>query len=134
LLAQAGGFVVAGENYGQGSSREHAASAEMFLGVHAVIAKSFARIHEANLVNFGIDPFKFETSHDYKVIRQEDTLQLRGARAGFEAEEKTLTCYNTTAKRRFQIRCDLSKRSWQVIVAGGLLNYARLMTRDSERT
>lgn len=125
-----GGFVVAGENYGQGSSREHAASAPMFLGVRAVIAKSFARIHEANLVNFGIVPFMFETSHDYEEIRQGDTLQIRSVRASLEAGEKTLTCHNTTAQRKFQIRCDLSKRSRHVVIAGGLLNYTRLMTRD----
>lgn len=125
-----GGFVVAGENYGQGSSREHAASAPMFLGVRAVIAKSFARIHEANLVNFGIVPFTFETPHDYGEIRQGDALQLRNVRASLEADEKTLTCHNTTAQKRFQIRCDLSKRSRQVLIAGGLLNHTRLMTRN----
>jgi len=125
-----GGVVVAGENYGQGSSREHAASAPMFLGVRAVIAKSFARIHEANLVNFGIVPFTFETSHDYEEIRQGDTLQFGNVRAGLEADQKVLTCHNTTAQKRLQIRCDLSKRSMRILIAGGLLNHIRLINRD----
>lgn len=125
-----GGFVIAGENYGQGSSREHAASAPMFLGVRAVIAKSFARIHQANLVNFGIAPFTFESSHDYDEIHQGDVLQLRNVRADLEADQKTLRLHNTTAQKKLQIRCDLSKRSRQILIAGGLLNHTRLMTRD----
>lgn len=127
-----GGFIVAGENYGQGSSREHAASAPMFLGVRAVVAKSFARIHLANLVNFGVIPFTFETLRDYEEIHQGDALQMRGVRATLEADKKTLACRNTTAEKSFQIHCDLSRRSRQVVMAGGLLNYIRLKARDGK--
>jgi aconitate hydratase len=125
-----GGFVVAGKNYGQGSSREHAASASVLLGVRAVIAKSFARIHEANLVNFGIAPFTFESSQDYEEIHQGDMLQFTNVRADLEADEKILTFHNTTAQKKFQIRCDLSNRSRQILIAGGLLNHTRLKTRE----
>jgi len=115
-----GGFIVGGENYGQGSSREHAALAPRFLGVKAVIAKSFARIHLANLVNFGIVPLTFADKKDYGAIEQGDTLQLdtRGL-----ADKMCLK--NATKKTEITVVLDLSDRDKEVIRAGGKLAAVR---------
>lgn len=79
-----GGFVVGGENWGQGSSREHAAIAPMYLGVKAILAKSYARIHESNLINFGIAPLRFADPRDYESVQQGDELEMSGLRAAIE--------------------------------------------------
>ncbi|TLN00791.1 aconitate hydratase, partial [bacterium] len=119
--AAGGGFVVGGQNYGQGSSREHAALAPMYLGVKAVITKSFARIHRANLINFGILPLTFVDEADYDKIEQGDRLEL-AAGALSDAE---LTVKNVTRGTEFKVRHDLTERQAAIVLAGGLLNYTK---------
>jgi aconitate hydratase len=115
-----GGFIVGGENYGQGSSREHAALAPRFLGVKAVIAKSFARIHLANLVNFGILPLIFVNKQDYACINQGDMLQIDTKTLG-----SSMCLKNSTRKTEIQVESDLSDRDIDVIRAGGKLAAVR---------
>ncbi|MBS4032572.1 MAG: aconitate hydratase [Clostridiales bacterium] len=119
-----GGLVVGGHNYGQGSSREHAALAPMYLGIKAVLAKSFARIHRANLVNFGILPLTFVNEDDYEAIGQDDLLELTGVRSLLTAGNK-LQLTNRTTGKAFKARHDLSGRQAAIILDGGLLNYTR---------
>jgi aconitate hydratase len=117
-----GGFIVGGENYGQGSSREHAAIAPRYLGVKAVIVKSFARIHLANLVNFGILPLVFENQADYDAITQGDRLVL---------ETRTLTegapteVVNETTGRSIPVRTPVNEEDLQITLAGGRLSYIK---------
>ncbi|MGD2175462.1 MAG: aconitate hydratase [Candidatus Brocadiaceae bacterium] len=118
-----GGFVVAGENYGQGSSREHAALAPMYLGLKAVIAKSFARIHKANLVNFGILPLVFEAVADYDRVSQGDVLAVPGARQGVETG--TLMVRDRATGLEFRVRTELSEREREILLVGGRLNLIR---------
>ncbi|MGF3521809.1 MAG: aconitate hydratase [Candidatus Bathyarchaeia archaeon] len=115
-LQKAGGFIIGGENYGQGSSREHAALAPKYLGVKAVIAKSFARIHLANLINFGILPLTFADKQDYDGIAQGDLLELDTAKL-----ERALTVKDTTIGLSFQVELDISDLDRAVIQAGGKL-------------
>ena len=119
-----GGLIVGGDNYGQGSSREHAALAPMFLGVRAVITKSFARIHYANLINFGIPPLTFANPADYDRITQGDILEIGNV---IETLQKggLLKARNQTKGFEFELRCDLSPSSTAVLIEGGLLNYTR---------
>ncbi|HEV2494928.1 MAG TPA: aconitate hydratase [Terriglobia bacterium] len=119
-----GGFIVGGANYGQGSSREHAALAPMALGVKGVIAKSFARIHGANLVNFGILPLTFANETDYDRVKPDDRLEIPEARARLAAGEP-LTVKNVTQGYEFPVRYALSERQRRVLGAGGLLNFVR---------
>lgn len=119
-----GGFVVGGHNYGQGSSREHAALAPMYLGLTAVITKSFARIHWQNLINFGIVPLTFVDEADYDAVDQGDRLAIADIRDGI-AGGRELTVRNETKGTEFRVRHDLSERQVEVILAGGLLNYTR---------
>ncbi len=119
-----GGFVVGGENYGQGSSREHAALAPMYLGVRAVIAKSFARIHRANLINFGIMPLVFANPADYDAIDRDDELWISGLPEVLFRNEP-FAVQNVTKKTSFLVRHNLTAREAQVLAAGGLLNYTR---------
>ncbi|MGD1158300.1 MAG: aconitate hydratase [Terriglobia bacterium] len=119
-----GGFVVGGCNYGQGSSREHAALAPMYLGVQAVIAKSFARIHCANLINFGILPLVFENEADYDRVDQGDQLEINGMQQALASGE-FLTVKNVTQGYEFRAKHNLSERQRQILLAGGLLNYVR---------
>jgi aconitate hydratase len=115
------GIIIGGENYGQGSSREHAAMAPMFLNVKAVIAKSFARIHKANLVNFGILPLEFENPGDYESIEQGDSLTVGNVKRGVETGAP-LEVRNETKNSVFRVRCDLSGRFKEIVLAGGRLN------------
>jgi aconitate hydratase len=119
-----GGFVVGGENYGQGSSREHAALAPMYLGLRAVFAKSFARIHRQNLINFGILPLVFVDANDYAALAQGDRFSISDVRRALR-EGNTLTVKNLTKQKEFTVRHDLSARQKEIILAGGLLNYTR---------
>ena len=119
-----GGFIVGGENYGQGSSREHAALAPMYLGVKAVIVKSFARIHRANLVNFGILPLTFADPADYEKVNLGDELEITSTRESFSTSE-TLTVVNKTSGVTFKVRHDLTSRQLDIIIAGGMLNYTK---------
>jgi len=116
-----GGFVVGGENYGQGSSREHAALVPMYLGVKAVIAKSFARIHKANLVNAGILPLVFADPADHDGLVQGDHLRIENVR-DLIREGRPVTVLNETQDRHFQATYDLSDRQVDALLAGGLLN------------
>ena len=119
------GIVVGGSNYGQGSSREHAALVPLYLGVKAVIAKSFARIHAANLINAGIVPLTFEKDADYDGIDQMDELHLPEIRKAI-AEGGEIVVENLTKGTKFPVRCELSKRQREMLLAGGLLNYTKL--------
>ncbi len=117
------GLVVGGINYGQGSSREHAALAPMYLGIKAVLAKSFARIHHTNLVNFGIIPLLLESPADYERLQQDDILHLEKVPEQLEQGRVKLT--NRTRGYRFTAVHRLSQRQLRIIRAGGLLNLMR---------
>ncbi len=119
-----GGFVVGGVNYGQGSSREHAALAPMYLGIKAVLAKSFARIHWTNLVNFGILPVTFAAEQDYEAVAQEDRLEFPDIRQRLE-EDQPLVVRNLSKGTTIPVTHTLSTRQRQMILAGGLLNYIK---------
>jgi len=120
-----GGFIVGGENYGQGSSREHAALAPMYLGVKAVLAKGFARIHRANLVNFGILPLTFADPADWDTIRAADLLDMPDVRKHLEDGDPELVVENRTQGRSFKVRHGLTKRQIGIVLAGGMLNYIK---------
>lgn len=117
-----GGFLVGGINYGQGSSREHAALAPMYLGVKAVIAKSFARIHRSNLVNFGILPLTFTDENDYLVLDQGDSLELVDIKKQLKPGG-ILVVHNRTKNKEIKVTHLLSSREIDILFAGGLLNY-----------
>ena len=119
-----GGFIVGGSNYGQGSSREHAALAPLQLGVRGVLAKSFARIHMANLINSGILPMTFVDEADYDRIKDGDVLVLENAREQIKAGDE-LTLKNITANTTINVKVALSERQVEIMLAGGLLNYTR---------
>ncbi len=120
-----GGFIVAGHNYGQGSSREHAALAPSYLGVKAVIAKSFARIHRANLTNFGVLPLALVDESEYEHLDPGDELEIPGVRTLVERSESDIEVINHTKSRRFMTRIELSDRLRKLLVVGGLLNAVR---------
>jgi aconitate hydratase len=122
---QGGGFVVAGQNYGQGSSREHAAMAPMYLGVKAVIAQGFARIHLQNLANFGIAPLTLEDPTEYEQLEQGDDLELANLTTLLEAGQDRFEIVNHTRDRRVAVRLELGARHRQIMLAGGLLNFVR---------
>jgi aconitate hydratase len=117
-------FIVAGENYGQGSSREHAALAPMYLGLKVVIAKSFARIHFNNLLNFGIIPLIFKDKNDYKRIDQGDILAIKNIRNIIQ-NEKTIIINIQNKGIKVETIIDLSPRLRSILLAGGLLNYVK---------
>lgn len=123
--ANGGGIIVAGENYGQGSSREHAALAPMYLGIKAVAAKSFARIHLANLINFGILPLTFANPQDYDDIAEMDTLRI----AGLDALEagKPVFMENLSSGQVYEMVPMISEADIPVLQAGGTLNYIAKM-------
>jgi aconitate hydratase len=124
-----GGVIVGGENYGQGSSREHAALCPMFLGVKAVLAKSFARIHEANLVNFGILPLTFENNEDYDDIEQGDELEIPDVKKAIEQGKKELVVKNKTKNSEYKVKHGMTGTEMHVMLKGGLLNYVREKAR-----
>ena len=117
------GIIVGGSNYGQGSSREHAALVPMYLGIRGVIAKSFARIHIANLINSGILPMTFENPEDYDKLNQDADLTITGIVSGM-AEGK-LTVTDRTTGNQFNVLCSLTERQRAILLAGGLLNYTK---------
>lgn len=117
------GIIVGGSNYGQGSSREHAALVPMYLGIRCVVAKSFARIHVANLINAGILPLTFENPADYDALQPGAQLRIDGIRAGMAAGSLMLT--DTTAGRSYPVVCSLTERQQAILLAGGLLNYTK---------
>ncbi|EPR11905.1 aconitate hydratase [Ruminiclostridium papyrosolvens] len=123
--ANGGGFIIGGSNYGQGSSREHAALAPLQLGIKGVIAKSFARIHMANLINSGIIPMTFENEADYDKIDMNDELTIDNAIEQVKNAD-TIVVKNLTKNTQFNAKVTLSDRQVQMILAGGLLNYTKV--------
>lgn len=118
-----GGIIIAGSNYGQGSSREHAALAPMYLGVKAIIAKSFARIHHANLINFGILPLRFANEEDYDRICEDDVLMITNIHA-LQCDQPFIV-ENRTRRFRFTCTHTLSQLDIDTLLAGGTLNYIK---------
>ena len=118
------GVIVGGSNYGQGSSREHAALVPLYLGIRAVLAKSFARIHCANLVNAGILPLVFEDRRGYDGIDQMDELEFANLREAVSSGEE-VTVFNRTKNTSFRAQVPLSERQRKIVLDGGLLNYTR---------
>ncbi len=123
--AEGGGIVVGGANYGQGSSREHAALAPMHLGLKAVLAKSFARIHRSNLINFGIAPLVFDNETDYDKIKQGDSIRIRGLRQALENGQDEVEVENLSKGESYKARHGLSERDAAILLAGGKLNYTK---------
>jgi aconitate hydratase len=117
-------FIVGGQSYGQGSSREHAAICPMHLGVKAVFARSFERIHAANLVNFGILPLLLKTEEDHSALKVGHELEIVNP-CGSLAPGVALTAINHTTGREFEVGHDLSRRDIEIVLAGGLLNWIR---------
>ncbi|WP_026368171.1 aconitate hydratase [Aminiphilus circumscriptus] len=130
-VAAGGGLIVGGCNYGQGSSREHAALAPRHLGVKAVLAKSYARIHRKNLINMGIAPLVFDEEGDYDRIKQGDFLSAEGLYAAVEAG--VLLVRNETRNEMYRIRLPLLPLEKELLQAGGALNHARICLRERER-
>jgi len=117
------GLVVGGENYGQGSSREHAALAPRYLGVEVKLVKSFARIHKANLINFGIVPLTFADPQDYDRVEQGAEVVIAGLRDALLGGAERITV--EVDGKAVEAVIDLSKRHREILAAGGLLNWAR---------
>ena len=118
-----GDIMVAGVNFGCGSSREHAALVPMYLGIRCVVAKSFARIHVANLINAGILPLTFENPDDYDALQPGARLRIDDIRTGMAAGKLTLT--DTAAGKSYPVVCSLTERQQAILLAGGLLNYTK---------
>ena len=116
--------IIGGTNYGQGSSREHAALAPLYLGVKAVITKSFARIHMANLVNAGILPLTFANEADYDKIAQSDNIIIKDVKGQMEKGD-VIIAENATKGFTFELLVSLSDRQKEMLYAGGLLNYTK---------
>lgn len=127
--ATGGGIIIGGENYGQGSSREHAAIAPMFLGIQAVVAKSFARIHRSNLINFGIIPLVFKNMEDYGGIEKGDRLLLRDLKISL-AGSQSYVIRNLSSDYSFEVSSNLNEREKEIIIAGGLLPNTRTHIMD----
>ncbi|HYH56508.1 MAG TPA: hypothetical protein VD772_07855, partial [Anseongella sp.] len=124
-----GHVVVAGENYAQGSSREHAAIAPRYLGQVAVVAKSYARLGWQNLVNFGIVPFEFAHAIDYDTIEQGDLIRLEGIRENL-IHNRTQIAHNLTRDKQYELKHNLSERQVRVLTAGGVINYFSMPAVD----
>lgn len=121
--SRGGGIIVGGANYGQGSSREHAALVPLYLGISAVVVKSFARIHKANLINAGILPLEFANADDYDKINLNDDLVLENIRECIE-NDKPIYLTNRTTSEKILLTCEITTREREMILAGGLLNFA----------
>ena len=124
-----GGFIIAGSNYGQGSSREHAALVPLYLGIKAVVAKSFARIHMANLINNGILPLTFKDENDYNLISQGDALEIPEI-AEIIKNNGSIVVKNLSNGEDIAVDISLSDRQRSIILAGGLLNFTRLNSEE----
>ena len=118
-----GGIIIGAENYGQGSSREHAALAPMYLGIQAVIARSFARIHRSNLINFGILPLIFDNPDDYGKIGQGDVLKIRDIKRSFEGAQR-FEVEDLNNNETVICVSNFNEREKDIISSGGLLSYA----------
>ncbi|MBQ2920963.1 MAG: aconitate hydratase, partial [Oscillospiraceae bacterium] len=121
--AAGSGIIVGGSNYGQGSSREHAALVPMYLGIRCVIAKSFARIHAANLINAGILPLTFADPRDYDAIEPDTQLYIYNIEEGMKNGSLTVT--DQVHGFHFTVKCDMTDRQRAIVMAGGLLNYTK---------
>lgn len=121
--ANGGGIIVAGENYGQGSSREHAALLPLFLGIKAFVAKSFARIHRSNLINNAILPLVFESENDYEKISEFDDIKISNMEKSIETGEFILE--DLTKNIKIKLKGDFSDREKEILLEGGYLNYAK---------
>ena len=119
---EGGGVILGGTNYGQGSSREHAALVPLYLGVKAVIAKSFARIHVANLINFGIIPFTLENPDDYELLTEGETISIDGFRDAIASSDSVTL---KTVTKEVKLTLTLTERQRKILLAGGLLNYTK---------
>lgn len=119
-----GGFIIGGTNYGQGSSREHAALVPLYLGIKAVLAKSFARIHQENLVNNGIIPLIFRNPEDYDNVKEMDELLIEDAI--FQVKSRTIKLKNLTKGKEYKMLLNITARQKEIIVQGGLLNLVKL--------
>ena len=120
--ANGGGVILGGHNYGQGSSREHAALVPLYLGVKAVIAKSFARIHVANLINFGIIPMTLKNESDYEKINEGDQIYIENFRMAVSGSD---TAYLNCSGEKIELCLNLSDRQREILLAGGTLNYTK---------
>ena len=120
-----GGIILGGENYGQGSSREHAAMVPQYLGIRAVIAKSFARIHVANLINFGIVPFTLDCEADYDLIDEGDEIEIVGFKKAVGGSN-TARLFNISKNISVPLRLSLTERQRDILLFGGMLEYTRL--------
>ena len=127
-----GGFIVGGENHGQGSSREHAALAPMYLGVKGVIARSFARIHKSNLINFGIIPFEFQNASDFELLTQGTPITIENVVSSLKKGNKIME--SIADKNKIMLKVDLTPRQREVLIAGGLLNYIRSTQQQKSRS
>ena len=127
--AEEGGIIIAGSNYGQGSSREHAALVPLYLGIKAVVAKSYARIHCANLANAGIIPLEFTDESDYDKIDQMDDLCLPHIKEELQ-KGCGVTMENLTKGTSYKLTAVLTERQQQMVLAGGLLNYTKTAGRE----
>ena len=123
--AKGGGIILGGQNYGQGSSREHAALVPLYLGVKAVIAKSFARIHMANLINFGIIPITLKNESDYDKISEGDKLSIPGFADAIASKDEMLLINETTGEK-IELATSLTERQRAILLAGGTLNYTKM--------
>ena len=119
---EGGGVILGGTNYGQGSSREHAALVPLYLGVKAVIAKSFARIHVANLINFGIIPFTLENPDDYELLTEGEAISIDGFRDAIASSDSVTL---KTVTKEVKLTLTLTERQRKILLAGGLLNYTK---------
>ncbi len=128
-----GGVIVGGENYGQGSSREHAAIAPRYLGIRVKIAKSFARIHRTNLINFGIVPLTFARAADYRALKQGDRLKFTGIKEAVKSGATEFTALRVKDGRKISLGINLSARERASIVEGGMLNVIRKRNRHGKK-
>ena len=119
-----GGIILGGSNYGQGSSREHAAMVPQYLGIKAVVAKSFARIHVANLINFGIVPFTLECESDYDLIAEGDVIRIDGLYEAVKSSDGG-ALVDLTSGKTASLKLSLSERQRQILLSGGLLEYTK---------
>ncbi|MBI3991195.1 MAG: hypothetical protein HY350_03490 [Candidatus Omnitrophica bacterium] len=124
-----GGFILAGENYGQGSSREHAALAPLYLGVKGVLARSFARIHRRNLINQGLIPLLID-SETYNALKQGDRLLFHNVKNEIEKGSKEISFKNDSGEYKAKLELDVNER--RILLAGGLLNYFNLASADCQ--
>ena len=123
-LSEGGGVILGGSNYGQGSSREHAALVPLYLGVRAVVAKSFARIHLANLINFGILPMTLANESDYDLFREGDELAIEGLRDAIASKDRVML-KNLTTGDEAELVLRFSQRQREILLSGGTLNYTK---------